>query len=378
MRRALLVAFFLLSAAPWSSWGRADDLALTPRRGMLLLNNGELIEGTITASGDRYDVTLNDGEIHIKRSQVAFLGRDALACYEHKRSGIEEGRAQDYLDLAEWCLRHALLDEAGTEIAAAKAADSTHPKIRLLETRLTLARENLKPREPVAAGAKAAPAETLDALVRNLPAGSMETFTNNIQPLLLNYCTKSGCHGSQSAAGLRLERIPPNRHAGRKPTQRNLQTALAMIDRDQPEESKLLKTPIRPHGTAKQAIFTDRDQSQYKQLVQWVYLVAGGKQQAAAPPTLEERGAPLRQTVPRRGGPIAEAAADKPKLDAKNVTWSDSFPDQSGAATEEDAPADGNVKGPPRGPLKPPPASADFVPKDAFDPEIFNRRYFNK
>ena len=175
----------------------------------------------------------------------------------------------------------------------------------------------------------------LDTLVRGLPAGSMEHFTNGIQPMLLNYCAKSGCHGPRSSGALRLERIPPNRLAGRHATQGNLQSALTMVNRDSPQESKLLLAPIRRHGTMKTPVFTDREQSQYKQLVEWVYLVSNVKD-AAPQPTLEERAAPLLQTVPRGGKTTGAATPSQAKPAGKQSStgpadWSDSFPDQVSA-----------------------------------------------
>ena len=49
---------------------QAEEPVLGPRQGVLLLRNGELIEGKITEAGDRYDVAVEDGEIRIKRSEV--------------------------------------------------------------------------------------------------------------------------------------------------------------------------------------------------------------------------------------------------------------------------------------------------------------------
>jgi hypothetical protein len=364
----------------------AEDLALSPRNGVLLLNNGELIEGTITAAGDRYDVNKEGGEIYIKRSDVAVVGRDAHDCYVHKRAGIEQGRAADHLDLAEWCLKNNLLPQAEQEIAAARAADAGHPKIRLLEARLKVAQEGPKNSPPTASAEKTTSPEQLDTMVRTLPAGSMESFTTTIQPMLLNYCAKSGCHGPRSANALRLERIAPNRLAGRHPTQRNLQSVLTMVDRQQPEDSKLLQAPIRPHGSTKGPIFTDREQAQYKQLVQWVYQVANAKESSARP-TLEERGAPLLQAVPHKGRPPivepAEIEPARPKAARPAQDWSENFPDQSaGRAGQPES-----LIQPPRSacgvtainaPREPADKRGDFVPKDAFDPEIFNRRFFGK
>jgi hypothetical protein len=381
-------AFSLASIAVCLFAGGADELSLAPRAGVLLLNNGELIEGTITASGDRYDVSGRDSEIRIKRSEVAFAGRDAHECYLHKRAGIEEGRVQDHLELTEWCLKNGLVKPAEKELDLARAADSRHPKIRLLEPRLELAKQ--APREPPSTLAhEKAATEHLDVVVRNLPDGSMESFTNGIQPMLLNYCAKSGCHGPRSSGLLKLERIPPNRLAGRHVTQSNLQAVLTMVNREAPQDSKLLSVPIRPHGNLKLQVFSDREVSQYKQLVQWVYQVSNARPALPRPP-LEERSDLLLQNVTRPGQPSdgPPPAAKKPKNPTSELDpgdWSDSFPDQidpkeDGEKTSRKSARNNPERRAANHAAQPSAAAteADYVPKDPFDPEIFNRRFFSR
>ena len=378
MKRTLLLALALAVVVAVAKPLGGADVPLAPQSGMLLLTNGELITGTITAAGDHYDVNLANGQIRIRRSQVALVAKDLGECYRFKRDEIPDGRASDYIELAEWCLRSGLTDEAKLEIARAKRVDDTHPRIALVEARLRLALEKPEPvapaRSPDAKPSDAKPSEPaparrpLDLVVRNLPGGSVECFTNNIQPLLLNYCAGAGCHGSQSTGAMRLERISPSRYTGRKSTQRNLQSVLAMIDRENLGQSRLLTAPLEPHGGAKLAIFTDRHQSQYKQLVQWAYQVAGGRQPAPQP-SFEERTAPLFERGPH---PATLPAAAQLPLDAgADVTAADVPADapstlpaaaQAAQAMPERMPHEGR-------------ATDTFVPRDAFDAEIFNRRY---
>src|SRR3972149_1161425 len=126
MNRSLSVALLFSLPAIGPLVRAADDITLAPRRAVLLLNNGELIEGTVTVAGDRYDVVGQDSEIRVKRSDVAMVCRDRLECYRPKRAGIGEGRVQDHLELAEWCLKHALVEPAQAFLKAARAADPSH------------------------------------------------------------------------------------------------------------------------------------------------------------------------------------------------------------------------------------------------------------
>ena len=364
-----------------------DELSLGPREGVVLLKNGELLAGTIIAAGDRYDVHLENGEISVKRSDVAVVCRDAAECYRHKRAGIEAGRAQDHLELAAWCIKNGLTESAEKELAAARAADAAHPRIRLVESRLALAREPPKS-EPAAAPEKPAKQLALDRMARNLPEGTMEAFTDTIQPMLLNYCAGSGCHSARAQGGLKLERIHP-KLSGRFTTQRNLQRVLLQVDRENPQQSKLLLAPIRPHGTAKAPIFTNREQSQYKLLALWVYAVTGPRK-AAARPTLAERTAPLLQAVPGTRGPQAPEPVEPQPAGGESslagqwpppqVRDGSRIPPSSAdqAFTRDELRATGILPHEWSNVQYGAEAAPDFVPKDPFDPEIFNRRFFGR
>ncbi len=359
----------------------ADERSLTPRTGVVLLANGELLSGTIIPAGDRYDIHLETGEIRLRRSEVALVCRDAHECYLHKRSGLEQGRAADHLTLAEWCVRNNLLAEGEQELAAARAADPVHPRLRLVESRLVLAKAP-PPAEPAPAPEPHEAFVALDNVARNLPPGAMESFTNTIQPLLLNYCSKAGCHTGNRDGALKLERIHP-KLAGRSATQRNLQRVLALVDRQDPPQSKLLQAPIRPHGTVQSPIFTDRQQSQYRQLVQWVYIVAGSRRPIRQP-TLAERTAPLLQTVPgATGTPEPDEPSDRgatssgaePPSDTPDSTQLPPLSSEEQAYTPEQLRAmgiDPYAESRTQRGAKVTPA---FVPRDDFDPEIFNRRF---
>lgn len=390
MNRILFAALCACAATLGAVAAVGDDVSIKPRAGVLLLNNGELIAGTIIPAGDRYDVRLETGEIRIRRSEVAMVCRDAQECYRNRRAGIDPDRAQDHLELAEWCIKNDLLEPAEHELAAARAADATHPRIRLVEARLALAKQP-PPSEPAQTPQKRVAPQSLDTLARNLPPGAMERFTDTVQPLLLNYCAKSGCHAGRGRGGLQLERIHP-KLSGRFATQRNLRRVLAQLDLDEPPKSKLLVVPIRPHGPAHAPIFTDREQSQYRQLVEWVYAMAGTREPPPEP-TLAERTAPLFQAVPGASGPPADESdetADPAKSGSRETAAGQSparlrrddqeIPTFSAdqAYTREQLREMGMLQHATSRVQYGKDTPVPFVPRDPFDPEIFNRRYFGR
>src|SRR4051812_10081014 len=92
------------------------DAAISPQQGVILLQNGELLTGTVSVVGDRLNLVDRDTETFIQRSDVAVVCRDKHECYLYKRRGVELGRVQDHIELAQWCLTHDLLDEATAEL----------------------------------------------------------------------------------------------------------------------------------------------------------------------------------------------------------------------------------------------------------------------
>ncbi len=413
----------------------AGPLSVAPREGVVLLTNGEIIRGTIIPAGDRYDVHLESGEISLRKADIAAVCQTVEECYRYKRADIGQGRVQDHLQLAEWCVRNRLFAEAQRELADARKADATHPKLRLIESRLELARSpapTTQIGDDTTKVVRAVRSTSIETAARNLPPGTMETFTNTIQPLLLNTCSKSGCHVARSEGGFKLERMHP-RFSSRSATQRNLEQVLSLVNRDDPPQSALLQTPIHPHANVKVPIFTDRHQGQYRQLVQWVYAIAGSYTPTDAP-SLAERTSPLLQNVPGASGAIpgvtnlvpdvAELEAELPNATTETTPAELSAPELAIPPAElpaESHPAAGpgengtidpgasqkaytpeqlralglDASGLPvhagagaaqrgangrqnsnvqRGAQAP----AGFTPRDEFDPEIFNRRYFNQ
>src|SRR6516162_6937799 len=77
---------------------------------VLLLRNGQVIEGHIVRNGDFYSVTGPDQEMQIHVASVEFLCRDLRDGYRRKKASIQADDIQQHLQLLLWCERHGLLD----------------------------------------------------------------------------------------------------------------------------------------------------------------------------------------------------------------------------------------------------------------------------
>ncbi len=324
-----------------SAAGADDAIQITPEKGVLLLRNGGVLSGTITKSGDRYYVSLATGEIRVKADDVEMACRSLDEGYRRKRSAIAPGNADQHVDLARWCLKQELFGHAAYELAEALSAEPRHPGIQVLRRRLELAlrkppehAHHVGLSEPVVSQAD------LDTMTHDMPAAAVESFTQSVQPLLLNKCATAGCHGPHSATGLKMLRIPPGRTASRRLTQRNLHRVVQWIDRENPSASPLVTVPTLPHGKSEIPIFTSRDAGQVRKLVAWVHQVVRGDMRASQPQSVVRQSEALLQHIPTTDHPRPNETTPRHSVHA-----------------------DG-------------PSPAGYTPVDPFDPEIFNRRFF--
>jgi hypothetical protein len=353
-----LLTFCLALLAP----ARADDAALTvaPQPGVVLLRNGQALAGNISRAGEEYYIALPSGEIRLRANQVELVCRDLQEGYERKRSRMDPERLADHLDLAIWCIRQRLFEEANQEIADARTIDAKHARITLVERQLKLAQQQPTQNEHRTFTSDSGPStEDLDRLLRGMPHGTVETFSSTIQPLLLNTCGNAGCHGPQSESKLRLLRTQLGKSSNRRFTQRNLYAVIEMINRSDPPASQLLTAPVAPHGTAKAAIFTNKEVVQYRQLVQWVMRVASGPVNEQ-PASVERSAEPLLQRLPAATKSTGEITPANLLLVGRS---------------EARAPAASVGKNVDKKPARKQPAASDDPPGDPFDPEIFNRQF---
>jgi hypothetical protein len=324
-----------------------------PADGVLLLRSGRVLAGKVRRDGTRYVVSLPAGEIRIRAEDVEHVSATLQGGYEYKRATILPGSAGPHLDLAAWCLAQGLWDEARRELDDARRLEPRHPKIPLLERRLTTDQRTAS--QPAAADAHATAAKPGDTpadderdTAPDVPKPVVDAFAASVQPILQNHCSAAACHGPTTTSSFRLVRHPYGRPIART-THENLRAVLELVDREHPSQSPLLMTPIKPHGRMREAVFKPRDTARYRQLVAWVQQVAGSTNLAGKPDPDQQP--PLLQ----------QAKEPQPPSDSQ----------------PKSLPA--NVK--PAG-FPMPPAEKDrslpqgFVPRDAFDPEIFNRRYF--
>jgi hypothetical protein len=306
-----VAVWLLLAPSAWAQPpSRQDPLGPAPVEGVLLLTNGEVLQGKVSRIADQYHVVLPVGEIRVRMADAEGFCRDLEDGYRFKRTQIAPGQIDSHLALAQWCLRHGLTGHASGELAEALALNPLDPRIATVQRRLDLALRKPASPAPPPRDPSAPTNDELDRLVQSLSPRTVESFTTAVQPLLLNHCAAGGCHAPSSPARLRLLRMPGDRPPTRRLTQRNLHAVLGAIDRQAPAESPLLAAATQPHGGATAAVFTSRDAAKVRQLTAWVQAVA------AAPPAPRaasiEPAPPLGQTSAGGSGNGPEGAPSPP------------------------------------------------------------------
>ena len=99
---------------------------------VILLRNGEIIRGDVTRIDDRYRVVVPSGEITVRQSDVQCCSPDIEGIYCYRLKLISQDSVQDHLELAQWCQRVGLVEQAADQLSRAKALDANHPLIPLL------------------------------------------------------------------------------------------------------------------------------------------------------------------------------------------------------------------------------------------------------
>jgi len=345
----LLVACFAVVAQA------GEPFPIAPQNGVLVLRTGAVLPGQVSRVGDRFLVEMVHGEVRVRAEAVEFFSSSLDEAYRRKRAALNGNRADEHLDLAAWCLRQGLPGYAAREFLRASQLEPHHRRLPLIERQIELAKRKASEMatENVADGELDLEPEPD---VPRLSGAAMETFTQTVQPLLLNRCSNAGCHSAEADNRLRLGRIGFRGTLTRRQTHRNLAAVLACIDQQQPAQSPLLAKPLMPHGDAEVPIFGQQDLPKYQQLVQWVEMVSAAKlAKPAQPPTVNSDGA----------GPLLQKLAAQQESSVPAGSRNRSSTNRADAKGQDSPAANSMTRR--RGQL---PSRATAV--DPFDPDAFN------
>ncbi len=355
-----------------------ETLTSESSQAVLLKKTDRILIGTVRLNGNYYEIEIADqSRVSIPRDQVDFVGATATEVYQYKCKNIARWLTGDHFKIARWCLQNNLLPQAVEHYVIVEKAAPNYPLVKQLGVEieqkilsdvkfrtfaglgpLTSATANTT-RVTVEAKPTATKASATSEAITN-PQVAMY-FVDRVQPILINRCSQSACHGPSSSNSLRI--IEPIGNAHARFSSENLKSVLNFVNQDASGTPKLLSYATKPHGLQREPGITLTESHLINELKNWIRFSANpivpavatmpaplqanppSKLTAIAPGTSPLRAVP--QTGPQVDFPSGTARPSMSEIDALETQLNQLLP-----------------KAQPEG------ANA----KDPFDPAEFNRQ----
>jgi len=261
-----IAAAFVLGVYPQP----AIAMELLHRQGVLVLQSGQVIEGEISLTNGVYTVkVVENGELRFRRKAVRLHRQTMDQAYLAMRDELPPGDAAARLKLAGWCLKNDLPARAADQLLAISIEDPGNAQAGYLERRLQ-SRE-LAPPPVVVSQLPPATADNPETAAQDLTASQLTEFSTTIQPVLLNTCATSTCHGGRGKTTLVLIRPSAAGLLGARHTRRNLARIRPYLQFEG-GGTKLLSAARTPHAAASAPL--NSESPQFKALQQWVNSLA--------------------------------------------------------------------------------------------------------
>ncbi|QDV26894.1 hypothetical protein [Aureliella helgolandensis] len=275
--------------------------------GVLLLktpkNLESVVSGQLSLKGDTYEVVAaEDSRVWIPRDRVLFVGRDILDAYEFKRNGIVSWSVGDHYQLTRWCLINQLLEQATEHYTEVAKLAPGHRRVSQLSVELQkklledgefrdylglppliAASSNQFAPQPVPGESVIAASGSDVAPIR--PEVSL-WFSQKVQPILINRCSQSGCHGSASHNGLRL--LEPYAKSYARLSTANLLSVRNYLGTDANSAAPLVSYAINAHGQQRAPGIGFNEQELVHELQSWIAFARSPVMPALATSTTTE------------------------------------------------------------------------------------------
>lgn len=277
-------------------------------RALLLKETDRVMTGRIAERGEFYEVEIGpDSRVSIPKHNVAHIAGSLEELYQAKSRGITHASLGDHYQLAHWCLSNGLLAHAAEHYTETAQRSPDHPRVRQLGLAIQermLQDENFRrylglesvatsSRAMQAAAANPSIASAAGSPARQIAAPTVVTtntsglgvsdmniathpeitrrFADRVQPILLNRCSQTACHGAQSKTTLRLS--SPYASAASRITSENMASVLKQISTGPNQSYALVHYATTAHGIQPSPAIAQAERKLIQELEDWIAFV---------------------------------------------------------------------------------------------------------
>ena len=343
-------------------WDASVVVAQTQRpsgTSVILLDNGHVLEGQLIDEGEQVLIRLGPGsQMRLPRGRVRGVGADRRALFHLQDRQLHANDVSGRVELARWCLRNDLTDDAGRLLLDLKRMAPRDSQVAYLERQIRqLHTQPVAPVEPKEQ-ATLPPSKNEDTqeTTAKVKPEQLAVFASHVQPVLLNHCSASGCHGVAAKSEFKLLRPFTGHGLTQRMTTANLQAAMQFVDPGRPLESPLYLAASVPHGNHSTPILGGpRDQASLQVLKEWLSSFGTAKPQTAAKDVVEKFEPTGHDATAVENTQSTDIAGSEPSHPLQN--WGANLhqvPPQANAANQQ----------------------SHVEPTDPYDAETFNRQFF--
>lgn len=380
---------------------RTDPFAFgAPPPQLLVLFDGRVLRGRISDRPGGYMIEHAAGTEVIPYEFIRLTAASLDDAYIKQRDGLTKPTAGDHLQLAQWCCEHQLYAQAAEQLTAALKLEPNRSEARALLQKIA----DASPEQVGGSVRFIAEPRPRQHAPTGISTETQAEFVRRVQPILINRCGDARCHGSAATNSLKLINVRTGRRQQRLETEANLAAVLRQIDRQQPDNSALLRAPQQSDTPAHRGVFAGQaGPAQLERLRTWVAQAARELPAEPAPQLWVDSTAtgvvPAEFSAvdsPPTAPPVVQQAIHQPDLESPLLIEIPRTPrtdPDAGAVKAGDSPA---IAAPvdrrsaaPGVPDRRPPAAAQATADDraaflrnilqqdrpdAFDPNEFNRQ----
>ncbi|MCY2975928.1 MAG: hypothetical protein NTW52_14830 [Planctomycetota bacterium] len=257
--------------------------------GFVLLKSGNVIHGDVITQGNGLLVRLdNTGEINLGSSNVVAVKESLLGLYDYQVARVVRWESGEHWNLAKWCLRNGLMDQAYYHYLKLKAVAGSHPSFKRMEAEIKsellldpVVKEALRARNVQQASAnptslasndespkpspEAVPISELAKIEVNTPKVksavdtshlvldryTQEFFRQQVYPFLVLKCGQAGCHGGSGKSEFQITRSGSQRN--RRTSDASLATTIQYVVDSNFEQTPLFSKATAAHGNRNNA-----------------------------------------------------------------------------------------------------------------------------